>query len=401
MEQKLIITELTFQNKQFIVSALFAGDRMIEVSCEENTEPRALGSIYVGRVKDVVKNINAAFIEISPGESCYYSLEDYKNPIFVKKSSKKDLVQGDEVVVQIVKESMKTKPPRVSTNISFSGKYMVLTTGNLRLGISKKIDPLIGTDLKKLLQPLKKDTYGMIIRTNAAHADEPTLIEEFQFLEKQLLSLHENAKYRTCFSCLHKGQAGYIKNIQNVYTESLKEIVTDQPDIYQEIHNFLSRQQTGDLGKLRKYEDASYPLSTLYSLPHKIEEALKEKVWLKSGAYLIIQPTEALTVIDVNTGKSTYKKDPQQLYLRTNIEAAKEIAHQLRLRNISGIIIVDFIDMEQQEAKEELLETLRKETKKDPVPVSVIGITKLNLVEMTRKKIQKSLIEQLKGEKVL
>ncbi|MFP3155498.1 ribonuclease E/G [Lachnospiraceae bacterium ZAX-1] len=401
MKQKLIITNLTRADRLYTACALYEGNTLLEVSCEPKEQKSILGNIYVGRVKDIVKNLNAAFIEISPGHICYYPLEEYEKyepAIFVKKINSPKLVQGDEVVVQVIKESMKTKPPRVTTNINITGKYIVLTTGNTKLGISKKMTAVERERIHSMMLPLKEDRFGFVVRTNAAKAEEEQIKAEFKHLKQVLLHLLETAKYRTCFSRLYEEQIGYLNYLQNIHTDSLDSVLTDDRTLYDEMSSFLNEKQRIDLEKLTFYDDPKVTLLNLYGLSSHVENALKERVWLKSGAYLVIQPTEALTVIDVNSGKSVAKKNPQEHYLKINLEAARELAYQLRLRNISGIIVVDFIDLIEKEAKKMLMDTLRAETKADPVPVQVVDMTKLNLVELTRKKIHKSLAEQLEAK---
>lgn len=410
MEQKLIITNIIRNQIEYTVCALYEDKHLVEVSaqpretgCEttpvENKKISvpgvgSLGNIYVGRVKDVVKNLNAAFIEIAPGVPCYYPLEDLKNPIYVKKINSPRLVQGDELLVQVEKEAMKTKPPKVTTNLNFSGKYLALTTENKTLGISKKLDKETRSHLKELLEAHKSEEFGIVVRTNSQNATDRQILEELTALEKRAQEMLQKAPYQTCFSCMLKQQPEFIKTLQNVYTDKLDAIVTDDPELYEEMQKFLQEQQPEDLPKLQFYEDKQWSLSKCYSLEVKLEDALRERVWLKSGGYLIIQPTEAMTVIDVNSGKSVAKKGVQEHYFKVNLEAAAEIALQLRLRNISGIIIVDFIDMKTSEARQQLMEALRRFTSQDPVPVQVVDMTKLNLVEMTRKKVKKSLREQ-------
>ena len=396
MEQKLIITNVIRNEKAYIVCALYEDKHLLEVSAQrkEDVGVEILGNIYVGRVKDVVKNLNAAFIEIAPGVPCYYPLEDLKNPVYIKKINSPRLVQGDELLVQIEKEAMKTKPPKVTTNLNFSGKYLVLTTENKTLGISKKIEKETRSHLKELLESHKSQEFGIVVRTNSQNASDEQILEELAYLERKAQEMIQKAPYQTCFSCMLKQQPEFIKTLQNVYTKELEAIITDDKELYEEMKHFLQEQQPEDFPKLQFYEDTQWSLSKCYSLEVKLEDALRERVWLKSGGYLIIQPTEAMTVIDVNSGKSIAKKGVQEHYLKVNLEAALEIAVQLRLRNISGIVIVDFIDMKSTEAKRQLLEALRDFTGKDPVPVQVVDITKLNLVEMTRKKVKKSLREQ-------
>lgn len=400
MGQKLIITTSIRNKIEYTTCALYEENRLLEVSLQpalssQKENKAVLGNIYVGRVKDVVKNLNAAFIEIAPGVPCYYPLEELKNPIYVKKINSPRLVQGDELFVQVVKESMKTKPPRVTTNLNFPGKYLALTTENRTLGVSKKLDKARQLQLKELLNAHRNQDYGIVVRTNSQHATEQQILDELKALEDQASELIAKAPYQTCFSCMLRQKPEFLKVLQDVYTKNLEEIITDDKVLYEVIRDYLKEYQPEDLTKLRFYEDKQLTLSKCYSLEVKLEAALKERVWLKSGGYLIIQPTEALTVIDVNSGKSEANKSVQDHYLKVNVEAAEEIAFQLRLRNISGIIVVDFIDMTSDEARAQLMDALKRFTKKDPIPVQVVDMTKLNLVELTRKKVKKSLREQV------
>lgn len=389
MGNKLLITKLTQNNITYIATALYSEKQLLELYLESTEQESILNNIYVGRVKDVVKNLNAAFIEIAPGKPCYYSLEDCKNPFYVKKINSPRMVQGDEVVVQVVKENIKTKPPKVSTNLNFTGNYLVLTTENTSLGISKKLPAENRERLRQQLEACRNDKFGLIVRTNAASAELSEILKEYEALKQEYEQLTQNAMHRTCFSCLKKSPPEFLSIIKNLHQAELEEIITDEPEIWDRL------EQAGI--KAAFYEDKLLSLKSLYSLEARLKEALQEKVWLKSGGYLVIQPTEALTVIDVNSGKSVAKKNVQEHYLKINLEAAEEIAHQLRLRNISGIIIIDFIDMKEQTAKDELMLQLRQFVKKDSVPVQVVDMTRLNLVELTRKKVRKSLAEQLKS----
>lgn len=395
MSQKLIITSLSYNKKDYIFSALYEDGRLVEVSAQPKEDAGILGNIYVGRVKDIVKNLNAAFIEIAPGLSCYYPLDELVNPIFVKKINSPRLVQGDELYVQVEREAMKTKPPKVTTNLNLTGKYLVLTTGILSFGISKKLDKETRVRLKSLIAPLKPEEFGVIVRTESRYASENQILEELSALTAQARAYRKKAAYQTCFSCIKRQEPEYLSNLKNICSRELEGIVTDDLALFQQLEQYLEKYQPEDRRKLSLYEDALLSLSKCYSLQVKVKEALSERVWLKSGGYLVIEPTEALTVIDVNTGKSTAKKNVQEHYFKINREAAQEIAVQLRLRNMSGIILIDFIDMAAQADRDKLMEELRQAVRKDPTPVQVVDMTKLNLVELTRKKQKKSLKEQL------
>ncbi len=388
----LLITKLILNNKNYLATALYQEKRLLEISLEYQDSQSILGNIYVGRVRDVVKNLNAAFIEIAPGVRCYFDLEDLKNPLYVKKVNSPHMVQGDEVVVQVIREKSKGKPPRVGTKLNFSGKYLVLTSENESLSFSRKLDAETKKRLKKTLKLEEKSEFGIIVRTNAAHAAVEEIEREYERLKQEYLNLKKTACYRTAFSCLKREMPDYLHVLQDMREEQMDVIITDEREIYEQVQMYLQQFPRQEC-TLKYYEDAILPLRKLYSLEMGIEKALHERVWLKSGGYLVIQPTEALTVIDVNSGKSIAKKKVQEHYLKINLEAAEEILHQIRLRNLSGIIIVDFINMESQENNELLLKTLRAYARTDRIPIQILGMTKLNLVEITRKKVKKPLLE--------
>lgn len=395
MNKKIIITDISVQDRDIRLSCLVSEQKLLEARCERLDSETLLGNIYVGRVQKVVKNIKAAFIEIAPKMACYYPLEECRSPIFVKKIPSPDLVQGDEILVQIQKENVKTKAPTVTTNLNLTGRYVVLTSENKKIGFSSKLDKTQKEHFRELLAETYHGDFGLIVRTNAKNASGEEILSEIERLSEKMSDLIQKAKTRTCFSCIYQTEPKYMSYLQNSYQEGLSEIVTDLPDVYAEIEEYRRQYPALQEIPLRLYEDDLQPLAKLYNLQRQMEHALAKKVWLKSGGYLVIEPTEALTVIDVNTGKSVAKKEPQKHFLNINLEAADEIAVQLRLRNISGIIIIDFIDLSSGEARQEVMERLRKAVKKDPVPVQVLDMTKLNLVEVTRKKIEKNLSEQL------
>ena len=417
--KKYIITQekLNTSNgeQDFMVSALYDENMtMLEVSLSALDEESLLGNLYIGRVENVVKNLNAAFIRISPEQICYYSMDDYKNPLFTKKVSvKKPLVEGEELVVQVTREALKTKEPAVTTNLNFTGKYAVLTTENQRIGISAKLCKTDRERLKSLAETIEHPDFGLILRTNAKDVTDEEILAEIQGLAEEWQNLKETAKHKTCYSCLKKEPPAYLKEIVNLPTSSVNELITDDRNVFLKLcSNFgiteddlwtkgsvsvpIDEVNVTETLTLRYYHDSLLSLSSLYSVKSSVEKAIAEKVWLNSGAYLIIQPTEAMTVIDINTGKNVAKKGVQENFLKINKEAAIEIAHQLRLRNLSGIIIVDFMNLASKEAEAELMSTFRAALKNDPVPTQLIDMTKLGLVEVTRKKVRKSLPEVLR-----
>ena len=394
MGGKLIVTKMD----KNIVTALYEGNHMIQVNVDREEEVSLLGNIYIGKVKNIVKNINAAFVEIADKKMCYLPLGDVKNPIFTQGKSGDKVNIGDELIVQVVKEDIKTKAPVITTSFSFTGKYVVLMHGAKTIGISSKIgSEQTRKRLRNLVAPYLGEQSGFVLRTNAIEAEEHLIIEEIEQLKKQYERIVTYGIYRTRFSLIHKTLQPFLCAIRDGFSKDIEAIISDDLSLYEEIKEYLTEHQKEDLEKLSFYQDKLLSLTKLYSLETKLSRALREKVWLSCGGSLIIQPTEALTVIDVNTGKAvSKKKNVQETFLKVNLEAAEEIAAQIRLRNLSGIIIVDFIDMIAEEAKSQLLRVFEEYLRKDPIKTTLVDMTALNLVEITRKKVRKPLHEQVK-----
>jgi ribonuclease G len=406
LDNKLVITK----KENVIISASFEGKDLVQVSLNASEEDAILGNIYLGKVKNIIKNINAAFVEISDGRMCYYSMGENHYPIMAREQeyrreeaqlAESKVKTGDELIVQVTKEDVKTKAPVVSTNLNFTGKFAALTYGKPAVGVSSKIqDEKERRRLKEIAKRMQKKEYGFIIRTNAAYIPEEQIVAEMEKLAEAYENIRRFGVHQSCFSLLYRTPPNYICDIRDSYTENVSEFVTDDKELYANMEEFLKVYQPEDLGKLRFYQDETLSLAKLYGLNEKLEEAVRPMVWLKSGGTLVIQPTEALTVIDVNTGKAVAgKKQVQETFLRVNREAAREIARQVRLRNLSGIIIIDFIDMELKRDKELLMEELEEYLKKDPVKTTLVDMTALGLVEVTRKKVRKPLHEQVEEVK--
>lgn len=402
MDNKLIITK---ENNQ-IISAFYEGKHMAQVTLNRVEEEGILGNIYLGKVKNIVKNINAAFVEISDGRMCYYSLSENKYPIMAncsnegeldKKLTEVNIKTGDELIVQVSKEDVKSKAPVISCNLNFTGRYVALTYGKPNVGVSTKIsDEKERQRLKNIAKRFAHKMYGFIIRTNAAFVEEEKIVDEINKLIETYQQIRQYGIHKSTFSLLYQTPSNYICDIRDGYAERINEIITDDQVLYDHIKNYLEDYQKEDLDKLRLYHDPSYSLSNLYGVTDKLNDAIRPMVWLKSGGSLVIQPTEALTVIDVNTSKAVAgKKKVQETFLKINLEAAKEIAKQIRLRNLSGIIIIDFIDMELQKDKDFLMAELDSYLKMDPVKTTLVDMTALGLVEITRKKVRKPLHEQV------
>lgn len=399
LSERIIITKAPLKEgrgQEFFLAAAFDEKRMTQIQVEAVSKSSILGNIYIARVENIAQNIQAAFVDIAKGVSCFLPLEEAKNAVFTKKNGKKDLCIGDELLVEVTREKQKNKPASVSANLNFSGKYLILTTGNYLLGISKKLHATERERLQTLLKDQITDTFGIVVRTAAKDASDEEILRELEMLTKQCHACLQGAMHRTAFTRLREAPPFYLQFLKNRNLTEVQKITTDIPSVHEVLLQHF--QATKEAEKLHLYTDTQVSLFALYSLTHELERALHRQVWLPSGAYLVIDPTEALTVIDVNSGKNIKKKAREELVFSVNVEAAHEIARQLILRNISGICIIDFIDMKEKEHREELMHILRMDLKKDKVPATLVDITRLGLVELTRKKVQKSLKEQLQGD---
>lgn len=392
-----LVTTLTIRDRERTVYAFYENGHAAELSCLPAGGESILGNIYVGKVKNIAANISAAFIEIANGQLCYYALNDNDAPIFTTSKKKNTLVAGDELLVQVNREAVKTKVPTVSANLNFAGKYLVLTSGKRHLGLSSRLSPEEKERLRAIAEPFLGEDFGVIVRTNAAGASEEELREELRELTETYRHTVATGRNQSCFSLVYREPSAYTTRLRGLRTDSFDKIATDRADIYEELKTYLTAHQPEDLPKLHFYKETAPSLDSIYGLSKAFEEAGKERVWLKSGGYLVIQPTEALTVVDVNTGKYTGKKKKNDTFLKINLEAARELSRQLRLRNLSGIIVADFIDMEREEDNRTLMAVLASELKKDPVKTALVDMTPLGLVEITRKKVQKTLAEQVNG----
>lgn len=396
MSKKVFMTECFGQ----YLTAVEEEDKIVELHYFEKEANRLqIGDIYIGKIKKVLPNIKAAFIDIGIGIDCYYSLDTKWSPIYTNKIGKKPYCVGDELLVQVEKDAVKTKQPTVTGNLNLSGQYTVVTSGNKTLGVSSKLPKHRKGKLQELFALTDTSEFGCIIRTNAIDATDEQILNELEELNKQMRDLICVSKTRTCYSCLKKSVPAHISILKDIPQKDLEAIVIDKAfdkgQLYEETTAYLKEQLPKLYPLVKPYTDQSYPMKKCYELETTTEKARKERVWLNSGAYLVIQPTEALTVIDVNSGKCLQKT---KQYHAINHEAAKECARQIRLRNLSGMILIDFINLDTKEDQKELLSYLQKELNKDPNPGNVIDITKLQLVEITRKKIRKTLEESIHGK---
>ena len=364
MNNKLIISDFY---KNILFGFYFEDDKLQRLVNLKNDN--VVGNIYCGYVKDVVKNINGAFVLFDDNKKGYLSLKDFKNPV----------KQGDKVLVQVSGDKIKTKDYSLTSRISLNSECLVLTVGNTDISVSRKIkDKDIREELKSTLSVKKNDVYGFIIRTNALDFSKEDILKQADDLINQLEDLKKRFAFVTPKAALLKKD--YLQDLISEFKKHGElSIITDVVYIYDTLKEHNDMVTYNDNSKIS--------LCNKYSLETHLNRLLSKKVWLKSGGYLIIDETEAMTVIDVNSGKAV----SQESFIKTNKEAAEEVARQIRLRNISGMIIVDFINTKGENDAQNLSNLLRNYISKDRVKTRIIGMTELGLMQLTRQKIRKPL----------
>ena len=351
-----------------------------EFLVERAMSAHLVGSIFLGRVSNVVKGIQAAFIDIGLVQNAFLYLGDSK-----------DLTEGASVMIQITKDPRGTKGPTASREITFPGHYVVLFPFADYIGISRKItDETERNRLHAVAEAYKPEGMGIVLRTEAEGMEPEILKEDIEGLVAEWNIVAARAKLAKAPSFLHRELDLSVRMVRDYLTKDVKEIVTDNPVTFQRIRSLLSRMKVTEKTVLRLWE-GSEDVFSAFGLGETLASMADRRVELPGGGYLIIDHTEAMTVIDVNSGSYSGKNNLEDTIMEINRKAAKEIAHQLRLRDIGGIIVVDFIDMHSEENRQEVLSVLEAAFVGDKMRPRVQDITVLNLVEITRKKSRQNL----------
>ncbi|WP_283593406.1 Rne/Rng family ribonuclease [Paraclostridium bifermentans] len=357
--------------------AVLEDGKLSELFIESNSS-KNVSNIYRGVVKKALKGIEAYFVDIGSDKLAYLSMK--KN---------EEVKCGQDILVQVNKEAIGTKGAKLNTEISFAGRYLVYIPSNDRLTISNKIKlEKERFRLKKIVQGVDEEFTG-IIRTEAVGCSKEEIEQDIFDLKEKYNTVLKEYKLGIGPKLLYKDLDFASKYVKDNVNDSVLKIIVNNNDKYEELKNILGRIDKNYKDKLLLENNKD--VFDLYSVQSQIDKCLNRKVWLKSGGYLIIDKTEALTVIDVNTGKFTGNSNLEETIYQTNLEAAIEISKLLRIRDIAGIIIVDFIDMQKNEYKKNLLEVLSKETDKDRRKTNVMGMTKLGLVEIARRREKDSI----------
>lgn len=384
-------------NPLYIRVALTEKGQLVEFYIERSTIQGLVGNIYKGQVTNVLSGMKAAFVNIGRQRNGYLyvgdSLVDMRAVAHKKKSDKElNLSAGDFLMCQIVKDEFGDKGARLSKDISVAGRMLVMVPNSTFIGVSRKIeDPTRRSYLEELIKANAPENTGYIVRTVASKAKDDEILKEIDELKGVWKSIQEKYNKTPDKGIVFKEADLLWRAIRDMLYDDIDEVLVNDKKIFEELNGRVGN------AKLNLYEGTENIL-THYRLMRKIERLADKKVKMKNGAYIVIDRTEALTVVDVNTGKFVGGKDLEDTIYKTNLVAAEEIAKQLRLRNIGGIVIIDFIDMVVEEHKEAVLEALKLALKKDRMKTTVVQFTNLGLVELTRKKSRLSIDNYLLRE---
>ncbi len=387
--------------KQILVSAepnelkvaVLEQGRLVEIYVErKGTKPLA-GNIYKGKVENVLPGMEAAFVDIGLEKNGFLYVEEvmvHEDPDKRPKKITQMLRSGQEILVQIVKDPMGTKGARLTTQLSIPGRFIVYVPDGDGIGVSRRLPDDERKRLRQICRELKVKNAGLIVRTAAEGVSKKELKGDLKFLEKMWQIVKGRDKSSKAPSLLYSEMEVSLKVIRDLFNETYDRVLVDAQKEYDKIRSFLRKTSPELLERIELYQ-GSKPLMDTYEVNKEIRHALEKRVELPSGGYLVIEYTEAMTIIDVNTGRYVGKSRLENTILKTNIEACKEVVRQLRLRDIGGIIVIDFIDMARPRNRREVLETLGKELEKDRTKTYIVELSPLGLVEMTRQNVTEGL----------
>ncbi|WP_347488065.1 Rne/Rng family ribonuclease [Desulfoscipio sp. XC116] len=378
---------------------------LVEMYIERSPNQRLVGNIFKGQVENVLPGMQASFVDIGLEKNAFLYVEDAipaRTPDTGQGQGNSALgtnicdilKQGQEVIVQIVKEPIGTKGARVTTHVTLPGRYLVLMPTVDYIGISRRIEDDKERDrLREMAARIKPDGMGVIVRTVAEGVLEEELCLDVSMLASLWRKIVNRSNHGPVPNLLHRDLELVQRILRDIFTEDVDRLTIDSRYEYEKILDLLDI--VGPRLKVKVFLDEKANIFEENNLDIEMDKALKRTVWLKCGGYIVLDQAEALTAVDVNTGKYVGSTNLEDTVLKTNLDAAVEIARQLRLRNIGGIIIVDFIDMNREEHRRQVLDVLEEEIHKDKTKTNILGITQLGLVEMTRKKVRPSLAEVL------
>jgi ribonuclease G len=380
-----------------------------ELHLERSLERGLVGNVYLGKVVRVLPGMQSAFIDIGLDRTAFLHVADLMSSINSRHAEtepgkayaapalpiERQLFEGKTIMVQVLKDSIGTKGARLTAQISIAGRLLVFLPQDSHIGVSQKIPPKQREELRQRLQALAGEAGGgFILRTNGEEATDAELSEDIAYLRKTWARIKDASMRLPPTSVLHQDLNLLQRVLRDVVSEATHSIRVDSRDQFVQLQTFAAEFMPATLKKIQRY-DGERPIFDLLNIDEEIARALGRRVELKSGGYLIIDQTEALTTVDVNTGGFVGARNFDETVFKTNLEAAQTIARQLRLRNLGGIVIVDFIDMLRDNHRDAVLEEFKKQLARDRIKTTVNGFSALGLLEMTRKRTRESLSHQL------
>ena len=417
MKKEIYISESMGESR----IAIIEDGTLVEVYVEKQDQQRMVGNIYKGQVENVLPGMQAAFVDIGYDINAFLPFSEIENSAYLseidddessngkktKKNSRRrknsgnvsvELKTGQEIFVQVIKEAFAGKGPRVTTEIALPGRLLVFVPNAKYIGISKKIwDKYERRRLKKIVSSLKEKDMGVIVRTVAEGKSEELLKNDFSSLIDKWKKLQSKSKRTKEASLIYEDLETASSVIRDLFTPDIGKIVIDSKKLYRKLQSYLEDISPNMANRLEHYK-LKQSLFESMGIENELDKLLQPKVWLKSGAYLIIEKTEAMVVVDVNSGRFVGKKNHEENSLKINLEACKEVARQLRLRDLSGLVVIDFIDMREESNQKKIYYELRKELKKDRAKVAVSPLSDFGLLEMTRQRIRLSLLDSMSEE---
>ncbi|MDR2869697.1 MAG: Rne/Rng family ribonuclease [Deferribacteraceae bacterium] len=396
-------------------AAVLSAGTVHELFIERSRKRTVVGNIYKGKVVKVLPGMQSAFVDIGLQKAAFLHVADMLDDRDFDEESGDNasseelndtieleelplppieamITEGQEIIVQVAKDAIGSKGARLTMHLSIPGRHIVLMPGYPHIGVSRKIESGEDRDkLREILREIRPQEDGLIARTVSKGQSRDDLEADRDYLMRIWRKVRERAEENKAPQLIYEDDNLIFRILRDVVTDDTSEIIIDSQQDYDDMTVFCSDYHPNLINKINLYTD-DMPLFDAYNVEIEINRVLDKKIWLRSGGYIIIDQAEALTVIDVNTGKFVGKRNFEETIFKTNIEAAREIAHQLRLRNIGGIVIVDFIDMEAVANRSKVLSLLDELLREDRARASVMNITPLGLVEITRKRSQESFI---------
>jgi ribonuclease G len=387
--------------------------QVVELWVERWRHRTLVGNIYKGRVTKVLPGMQSAFVDIGIERDAFLYVSDVIEDIAEYEAESEDLQleepvaprpeasiadllrEGQEIVVQVAKDSIAGKGARITTHVTLPGRFLVYMPTVSHIGVSRRIeDDEERTRLKEVLERIRSAPGGFIVRTAGEGREEEEFAADMKYLTDLWDQIRRRAEKASPPTAIHHDLDLVLRTIRDVLSPEFKTVWVDSVDQYQRIVEFLDQIQPNLVSRVRLYR-RDEPIFDEFGIEPEIERAMKSKVWLKSGGYIVINQTEALVAIDVNTGKYVGKKNLEETVFRTNMEAIREIVRQVRLRDLGGIIVLDFIDMEDPDNRARVFEALENEIRKDRSKTKILQISEFGLIEMTRKRVRQSLERSL------